>query len=66
MSCGIGFRCGSDQVLLWLWYRPAVTAPTGPLAWELPYAVGAALKRQTNKQQKKKLLLKDSFKGVYF
>ena len=26
--------------------RPAATAPIGPLAWEPPYATGAALKRQ--------------------
>ena len=32
--------------LLWLWSRPAATALIGPLAWELPYATGAALKRQ--------------------
>ena len=31
---------------LWLWYRLAATAPIGPLAWEPPYATGAALKRQ--------------------
>ena len=30
---------------LWLWCRPVVTAPIRPLAWELPYASGAALKR---------------------
>ena len=46
MSCGVDHRCGSDPVLLCLWYRLAATAPIGPLAWELPYAVGAALKRQ--------------------
>ena len=28
-------------LLLWLWHRPAATAPIRPLAWELPYAVGA-------------------------
>jgi len=33
-------------VLLWLWYRTATTAPIRPLAWELPYTVGVALKRQ--------------------
>ena len=33
-----------DQALLWLWCRPAATAPIGPLAWEPPYAAGAALK----------------------
>ena len=31
-----------DPVLLWLWCRLAATAPTGPLAWEPPYAMGAA------------------------
>ena len=33
----------------WLWYRPATIAPIQPLAWELPYAVGAALKRPKKK-----------------
>ena len=28
-----------------LWCRPAAIAPVGPLAWEPPYAMGAALKR---------------------
>ena len=27
VSCGVGHRCGSDLTLLWLWYRPAATAP---------------------------------------
>ena len=44
MSCGIGCRCLSHQVLLWLWRRLAVAAPIQPLAWKLPYAEGAALK----------------------
>ena len=35
-----------DPALLWLWCRPGVTAPIQPLAWEPPYAKGAALKRQ--------------------
>ena len=35
-----------DPALLWVWCRPATTAPTQPLAWELPYATGVALKRQ--------------------
>ena len=41
-----------DLALLWLWCRPAATAPIRPLAWELPYASGAALemaKRQNKK-----------------
>jgi len=36
MSCGVGHRCSSDLVLLWLWCRPAATAPIRPLAWEPP------------------------------
>ena len=45
MSCGVGHRHGSDAELLWLWCRPVVTALIGPLAWTLPYATGAALKK---------------------
>ncbi len=40
-----------DPALLWLWCRPAAAAPIRPLAWEPPYAAGAALekaKRQNN------------------
>ena len=46
---GVGHRHGSDLALLWLWYRPAATAPVRPLAWEPPYTVGAALKRPRKK-----------------
>ena len=42
-----------DLVLLWLWRRTAAAAHTQPLAWELPYAAGAALKKPTNKQTNK-------------
>ena len=42
VSCGVGCRLGSDPELLWLWRRPVATAPIRPLAWELPYAMGAA------------------------
>ena len=45
MSCGIGRRHGSDLALLWLWHRPAATILIRPLAWELPCATGAALKK---------------------
>ena len=27
VSCGVGRRRGSDQVLLWVWGRPASAAP---------------------------------------
>ena len=50
MSCGVGHRRGSDPALLWLWCRLAATALIRPLAWELPYAMGAALKRQKEKK----------------
>ena len=51
VSCGVGCRCGSDLVVLWLWRRLAATAPIGRLAWEPPYAVGVAIKsKQTNKK----------------
>ena len=50
MSCGIGHRLSSDPALLWLWCRLAAPAPVQPLAWEPPYATGAALK----KDQKRK------------
>ena len=46
MSCGVGRRCGSDSMLLWLWCRLAAAAVIQPLAWEPPYATGATLKRQ--------------------
>ena len=42
MSCGVGCIRGSDPELLWLWRRPVATAPIRPLAWEPPYAAGAA------------------------
>ena len=52
MSCGVGCRCGSDLVLLWLWHRPAAVAPMRPLAWgKPPYTTGAALKREKKKKK---------------
>ena len=58
-SCGIGRRCGSDLALLWLWQRSATVALIRPLAWEPPYAMGAALKRkkeEEEEEEKKKRL----------
>ena len=34
-------------VLLKLWCRPMAAAPIRPLAWELPYVAGAAMKKGT-------------------
>ena len=39
-----------SSAFLLLWYKPAATAPIWPLAWELPYAIGAALKRPKKKK----------------
>ena len=50
VSCDGGRRRGSDPKLLWLWCRLASTASIRPLAWELPYATGVALKKKTKKQ----------------
>ena len=51
MSWGVGRRPGLDPALLWLWCRLAATALIKPLAWEFPYAIGAALEKA--KERKK-------------
>ena len=51
VSCGVGQRCGSDPVLLWLWCKPAAVALIRPLARGLPYAAGVALKRKKIKRK---------------
>ena len=53
MSCGVGHRRASDLALLWLWRRPAATAPFRPLAWKPPYAAGAALEKAKRPKKKK-------------
>ena len=53
VSCGAGRRFGLDPASLWLWYSLTAVALNQPLAWELPYAMGAALKRR---QEKKEIL----------
>ena len=53
MSYGVGQRRGSNRTLLWLWHRQAAEGLIRPLAWELPYAMGAALKKQKTKERKK-------------
>ena len=54
MSWAVGCSCRLDPALLWLRCRLAAVAVIGPLAWEPPYAAGAALKRQKTKKKKKK------------
>ena len=58
MNYGVARSCSSDLVLLWLWlwHRPVATVLIRPLAWEPPYAAGAA--QETAERQKKKF--KDS------
>ena len=53
MSCGVGHRLSSDLalLLLWLWFRAATAAPIQPLAWELPYAMGAVLKKEREREE---------------
>ena len=52
----MGHRHGLDLewLWLWLWHRPAAVAPIHLLAWELPYAVNAALLEKAKKKKKKK------------
>ena len=33
-----------------LWHRPAAAAPIGPLAQELPYAMGVATRKKKKKR----------------
>ena len=52
LSYSVGHRHGLDPPLLWMWCRLAATAPIWPIAWELPYAKGVALKRHDQKKKK--------------
>ena len=51
MSCGVDCRHGSNPALRWRWGRVEAAAPIQPLAWELLYAKGIAIK---SKKKKKK------------
>ena len=62
MSCGVGCSLGSDPELLWLWRKPAAAAPIRPLAWEPPFAVGAALEKTKDKNKQTNKTKKISFK----
>ena len=44
----------TEPDLLLLWCRLVTVAPVQPLAWEPPYASGAALKSQKKKKKEKK------------
>ena len=53
LSGGVGRRCSLDLVFLWLRYRLVAVGLIQPLAWELPYATGAALKSKREKEMMK-------------
>ena len=65
VSCGVGCRRGSDLGFLWLWCRQAAAAPIHPLAWELPYAMGVALKGQQQQKSREKGKQERSFLGSF-
>ena len=46
MSCGVARRCGLVLAWLWLWCRQAAAALIRSVAWELPSATGAVLKKK--------------------
>ena len=58
-SYSIDCRHGSDLELLWLWCRLAAAAPIQPLAWELPHAESAALKKANKQTKINKTLIKN-------
>ena len=64
MSCGVGHRHSLDLAFLWLWHRPAVAGPIRPLTWELPYALGAALKRK-RKRNRWRLQIRKEFRSYH-
>ena len=65
MSYGVGHRHSLDLAFLWLWCRLAAVARIRPLAWELPCAVGVALKKE-EKRKKERKEIGDSGMGLYY
>ena len=49
MSCDVGRRLSSDLALLQLRHRLAAVTLIPPLAWERPYAMSAAPKKDTER-----------------
>ena len=66
MSCGVGCRRSSYPALLWLWCRLPATAPIGPLAWEPPYAAGAAQEMAKRSPPPKKSLSSQHISLFFF
>ena len=51
--------------LLWLWHRLAAVAPIWPLAWELPNAMGMAVKSKKSKKTKKQKTTTNTLFKIY-
>jgi len=54
MSYTVSFQRGLDLALLWLWRRLTAAAQVSLPAWELPYAMGVALKSKKRKRKREK------------
>ena len=54
-----------DLAWLWLWHMLAAAALIQPLAWELPYAVGAAFKSKKKKKKTGKKFKTISYGEVF-
>ena len=46
VSCSVNHKQGLVPMLLWLWPKLAIAVLIQPLAWELSYVAGMALKRK--------------------
>ena len=53
-------------MLLWLWCRPVAIAPIRLLAWEPPYATGAALKDNKAKKEKGRKKMQKPMASITF
>ena len=51
-------------MLLWLWPRPTGAVPIQFLAWKLPCAAGAAIKRRKEGKKERKEGRKEGERGV--
>lgn len=58
----LGHTCRLDLVLPWLWCRPEAAAPS----LELPYAVGAAVKKKKKKKTWLSLFLGDRTYRLFY
>ena len=58
MNCSVGCRWTLDPALLWCRAAAAAAARNQLLAWEFPYAVGAALKRKKKQKTKNRTNLR--------